>query len=130
MTTHMCVRGRDSLKPYLLCNDICLGVATMSRTESLKKYFPSMLHTILFTEDYVYRIMAYVGEKFAFYPASAVLYEYGTGISTSGKPFWAEKIHQDWVIANAIMLSMPIRPSCRSATWIRYFCMMDQIHGR
>ena len=92
----------------------------MSRTKSLKKYFPSMLHKIIFAEDNVYRIMAYAGETFAFYPASAVLYEYGTGISTSGNSFWAEKIHQDWSAANSIMLSMPMNPEAQE-------CHMDTV---
>lgn len=111
---HTCAfAGGGSLKPYLLCNDICLGAATMSRTKSLKKYFPSMLHKVLFAEDNVYRIMAYAGEVFTFYPTSAVLYEYGTGISTSRNSFWAEKIHQDWSAANSIMLSIPMSPEAQ-----------------
>lgn len=99
--------GGDCLRPYLLCNDICLGAATMCRTKALKRYLSLLLHKVIYAEDNVYRIMTYAGERFQFYPANSVLYEYGTGISTNGQSAWSVKIQKDWQEANAIMLSMP-----------------------
>lgn len=100
-------RGGDCVRPYLLYDDICLGAAAMCRTKALKRYLPLLLHKVIYAEDNVYRIMTYAGERFQFYPAKSVLYEYGTGISTNGQSVWAKRLRDDWRAANEIMLDLP-----------------------
>lgn len=96
----------ESLRPYLLADDVCIGAGLMTKTDVLKKYYPLMLHKIQYAEDAIYRIILYAGGKTTYYNAPAVLYEYGTGISTSGNLEWYKKINKDLKTGRGIMLSM------------------------
>lgn len=104
--------GGDSVKSYLIFDDICLGAATMCRLGILRKYLAPLRDRIIYAEDNVYRIMIYRGEHFAYFHEPAILYEYGTGISTNGSKVWAERLECDWDTANQMMQEGP----CRSQT--------------
>ena len=98
--------GGTSLSKYLIYNDICLGASSMVRRILWIKYLEMMAGKVLYAEDNSYRIMLYVGEKFAYIAQSFLLYEYGTGISTNGSEVWAERLRKDWLEADRIMLLM------------------------
>ena len=94
----------DQAYHYLLANDICLGASTMCRTDKLSKYLTCLVGKVIFAEDNVYRLMVYRGERIGYFSRSALLYEYGTGISTSQDNIWGERIHNDWECADKIMI--------------------------
>ena len=98
--------GETSLCNYLICNDICLGAASMVRRDLWIKYLEMIAEKVVYAEDNSYRIMMYAGEKFAYIAQSFLLYEYGTGISTTGSEVWEERLRKDWQAANRIMLSI------------------------
>lgn len=101
-----CVDVHEIISPrqYLICNDICLGAATMVRRKLWIKYLEMIVGKVVYAEDNSYRIMMYCGERFAYIPKSLVLYEYGTGVSTSGSDLWADRLREDWQKTDEIML--------------------------
>lgn len=108
--------GGTPLSQYLICNDICLGAASMLRRDWWLKYLEMLAGRVVYAEDNSYRIMMYRGETFAYIPQSFVLYEYGTGISTSGSKAWAERLRKDWQAADNIMLLLE---PCSAAKHLR-----------
>ncbi len=94
------------ISKYLICNDICLGAATMLRRDWWIKYLEMIIGKVVYAEDNSYRIMMYAGEKFAHIAYSFMLYENGAGISTKGSKVWAERLRKDWRMADKIMLSI------------------------
>lgn len=106
--------GGTSLRNYLLVDDICLGAASLVRRELWIKYLEMISGKVVYAEDNSYRIMMYCGEKFAYLPQSLLLYEYGSGISTSGSDVWAKRLRKDWLAANTVMLeSKPCKEAVR-----------------
>lgn len=95
-----------SVSQYLICDDIALGAAIMVRRDAWLEYLEMIADKIVYAEDNSYRIMIYRGNKMIYNPQSFVLYEYGTGISTSGNDVWAERLRKDWQMADQIMLSL------------------------
>ena len=53
--------------------------------------------------------MAYCGEKMGFFNRKAIIYEVGTGISTSNDNNWLKLIRKDWNTTDNIMLNMPTK---------------------
>ena len=102
-----CVDVHETISPrqYLISNDVCLGAATMVRRNLWIKYLEKIVGKVVYAEDNSYRIMMYCGERFAYIPKSFVLYEYGTGVSTSGSDVWGERLRKDWQKTDEIMLS-------------------------
>ena len=99
------VHGEINPGQYLICNDICLGAATMVRRDLWIKYLKMIVGKVVYAEDNSYRIMMYCGERFSYIPKSFVLYEYGTGVSTNGNDLWAVRLQNDWKATDEIMLS-------------------------
>ncbi|TYZ29944.1 glycosyltransferase family 2 protein [Selenomonas caprae] len=120
--------GEKVLRKYLLCGDICLGAASMFRRESWIKYLEMIAGKVIYAEDHSYRLMIYCGEQFAHVPRSFLLYEYGTGISTSGSSVWAERLNEDWKKANEIMLSMKPCDEAKRLN-VQEFLKIEQKHG-
>lgn len=97
--------GVTPLRNYLLFDDICLGAAALVRRKTWIKYLEMIAGKVVYAEDNSYRIMMYCGEKFAYLPQSFLLYEYGSGISTSGSDVWDQRLRKDWQAANDVMLN-------------------------
>ena len=88
---------------YILANDTILGAAQMMETKILKEYIRLIENKIIYAEDFMMRIMIFDGIKIKYYPCSVILYEYGTGISTSKNSKWAKLLHDDFEISNEII---------------------------
>ena len=99
--------GMPLLKYIIYC-DTCSGAATMLRREDWIRYLDMMIDKVIYTEDVAYRIMLACGEKIAHIPKNFLLYEYGSGISTCGNEKWAERINQDFIASDDIILSSNI----------------------
>lgn len=96
--------NRKRLKDnYLLNDDIFLGAATLVKKETLLQYINLIKGRVKYAEDNSYRIMVYCDEAVGFYACPTVLYEIGTGISTSGDSEWHKLIQADWTATNTII---------------------------
>ena len=107
--------GMPLLK-YIIYGDTCSGAATMLRRDEWIRYLDMMIDKVIYTEDVAYRIMLACGEKIAHIPKNFLLYEYGTGISTCGSEKWAERINQDFIVSDDIILASNI---CDEAKYLR-----------
>lgn len=100
--------GKAMIAPnYILFGDIALGAALMTKAQVQLRYLEKMQGKVIYAEDNVFRLMAWCGETFHYYPHDGVLYEYGTGISTSGSDIWQKRIQKDWQASNAIIHTLP-----------------------
>ena len=109
--------GGAPIPDYLLYGDIALGAAILCKRSVLQRYLGLLVGKVVYAEDNSYRLMAYCGERFYYYPHDAVLYEFGTGISTAGGDVWGQRIRKDWQAANTIMHELP----CYSERWSKLF---------
>lgn len=90
---------------YVVLRDVCLGAATLCKREVLEKYLREIAGEIIYTEDTIYRLMMFDGMKVCYFAKPAVMYEYGTGISTSGNVCWSERISADWEKTTRMLLN-------------------------
>lgn len=89
---------------YLIFDDISLGACVLSKTDATRKYLLLIKDRVKFAEDNIYRIMAADKLSMVYFENDSLLYEYGTGISTSGNDMWAKRIKDDWNATNEIIL--------------------------
>lgn len=90
---------------YIVFDDVVTGACTLAKTDAMIKYCNYIDGKVIFTEDNIYRLMAYKDETACYFSRDAVLYEHGIGISTSGNEKWLKRIFDDYVAADSIMLS-------------------------
>lgn len=89
---------------YVVLGDITLGAAVMGSANIMKKYTKILSDNgVVYAEDNMWRLMMFDGIVGGYLQENAVLYEYGTGISTSGSDVWSQRISQDWVKTDEIM---------------------------
>lgn len=98
--------GRALRESYILYDNIFLGAATLCKKKVLIKYVSKLAEKVKFAEDNCYRMMAYCGEKMGFYRKETIIYEVGTGISTSGEDKWNLLLKKDWEVSNDMLLNM------------------------
>ena len=94
-----CYLGKDTDRirwNYLIFDDLMLGAAVVCRREILQDYLQQIAGKVVYAEDNAYRLMAYDGITMFYYPEEAVIYELGTGISTSNNDVWKERLVRDW----------------------------------
>lgn len=118
--------GTAMKRNYLLNNDIFVGASTFCDTEIYRKYLGMISGSVKYAEDLMYRIMAYCNEKIGFYNEQTILYEYGTGISTSGENKWKVLLDKDWSATNQIILSL----STEDAEFKRSFYKIALLHDK
>lgn len=92
---------------YLINNDIFLGAAVICDKDLFYKYLKIIENKVKYTEDNVYRMMAYSGENLGFFNQRTVIYEVGTGISTCNNAKWAKIIKQDFIETDELILTLP-----------------------
>lgn len=103
------LKGKYLSYNYILNNDIFLGAAVLCRTEEFSKYINMICGVVIYAEDNCYRIMAYCGERVGYFPVETIVYEIGTGISTSNKEKWLKLLSKDWDATNEIIKMLPIK---------------------
>ncbi len=91
---------------YLFYRDLCLGASALFRRENAIHYFEMLRGKVIYAEDFAYRIMIYCGEKIINIPKTLLLYEFGTGISTSGSQYWKKVVIEEEKELNKILLSI------------------------
>lgn len=95
--------SEDKRWNYFAIGDISVGAAMMTDRELLLKYIQEIAGKVIYAEDNVWRMMMYDGILGGYYQYYGVLYEYGSGISTSGNSKWFERIMNDWKKTNEIL---------------------------
>lgn len=90
---------------YLVLNDLALGACTIGETELLKSCLSEIAGKVKYAEDNIYRILMYRNTIPLYYAKNAVLYEYGTGVSTSANDKWTKLLLEDANEADKVMFS-------------------------
>lgn len=94
------------IRNYLINRDWCLGCAILGDRDTLQRYLRLLEDKVIYTEDTVYSLMLACGESGGAFTENAVLYEYGTGISTAGNAQWQAKVDADRKTANDMLLDV------------------------
>lgn len=89
---------------YIALDDIALGACVFCETELAESYISKIVNQVIYAEDNIWRMMMFDGIVGEYFPCNAVLYEYGTGISTSRSDIWFMRIKKDWDKANELMI--------------------------
>ncbi|MBQ8796835.1 MAG: glycosyltransferase [Oscillospiraceae bacterium] len=89
---------------YLIFEDLMLGAAVVCLRQVLLSYLQEISGKVVYAEDNAYRLMAYDGIKMHYFPVDAIIYELGTGISTSGNDVWKVRLTKDWNACTEILL--------------------------
>ena len=100
------LRGHKFRFNYLINNDLFLGAAVICEKDLFLKYLKIIEDKVIYAEDNVYRMMAYSGENMGYFSQKTVIYEVGTGISTSNNPIWAKKIMNDFIVTDELILTL------------------------
>ena len=88
---------------YVALDDIAVGASLMSLRDLQIKYMDEILDKVIYAEDNIWRMMMFDGIVGRFYDDYTVLYEYGTGVSTSKSSVWAERLQNDWENTDKIL---------------------------
>lgn len=88
---------------YLIFDDIAVGACMLTKTSVLREYLQLILGKVKYAEDNIFRIMAADKKSMMYFHRSAVLYEIGTGISTSNNSVWQNRLNEDWLASNKII---------------------------
>lgn len=94
---------RECIWNYLVLEDGALGAATMSHTDTFRRYLDMINDKVVYAEDMAFRLMMYDNLLPYYYRKDAVWYEYGGGISTSGSDKWRIRLQKDMDSADEIL---------------------------
>lgn len=89
---------------YVALGDIALGATLFCEKSIMVEYISKIIDKVIYAEDNIWRMMMFDGIVGGYFPHTAILYEYGTGISTKVSDIWENRIKRDWESANNIML--------------------------
>lgn len=89
---------------YVALDDIALGATLFCEKSLMVEYISRIIDKVIYAEDNIWRMMMFDGIVGGYFPQIAILYEYGTGISTKVSDIWEARIKRDWESANNIMV--------------------------
>ena len=89
---------------YLALDDNALGLTLLAEKSIMIEYIDKIVGKIIYAEDHIYRMMMFDGIVGSYFPRNAVLYQFGTGISTTGSVVWGRRLEKDWKIAEQLMI--------------------------
>ena len=82
---------------YLVLKDIALGASLICKMDIYKEHLRIIMEAgVKYAEDNVWRYLMFKGNVGTYYPEITILYEYGTGISTSSNEIWKTRLSSDW----------------------------------
>lgn len=116
------LRGNTELAryQYVVLGDLILGAALLTRRSILHRYLLEICGKAIYAEDHAYRIMIYDRIPVHYFAKDAVVYEIGTGISTSGSTLWQERLERDAQACSQIIMQRPCDSKDRAAADFRY----------
>ncbi len=80
---------------YLINGDLICGVALLTKTDIYLKYLEKIENIVIYAEDHLFRLMVLERNRIVYFPKQTILYEYGEGVSTSGKGEWPRLLTND-----------------------------------
>jgi glycosyltransferase involved in cell wall biosynthesis len=99
-------RGYKCRRNYIVFADNANGAGTICSKELAQRYINLIMKHVKFAEDNMYRLMMYDGIVPSYFAEPAVLYENGTGVSTSGSDKWKAILTEEWKnVSNIIIKS-------------------------
>ncbi len=90
---------------YAVLGDVANAVSILCKTDVLLRYLKLLEGKVIYAEDYSYKLMMFDGVIGMYYPTPTILYEVGTGISTSKDNVWADRLDRDLRAAQSLMIS-------------------------
>lgn len=93
---------------YVVLGDFALGATMLCKTKTQYDYCKKIVNRVKYAEDNIWRMMMFDGVEFGYYPYVTMLYEYGTGVSTSGNDKWARRLKDDLNATDEIMFARPL----------------------
>lgn len=115
---------------YLILDDIALGACMLCKTSVMKEYLLLIEDKVKFTEDNIFRIMAADKVSMVYFHNDAVLYEYGTGISTSNNTVWNKRIKDDFKETDKIISGRVVKTDKFGKEFIKKLKACDGIKGK
>ncbi|MGM9834530.1 MAG: glycosyltransferase [Bacilli bacterium] len=97
--------NKKCIMTYVVYSDLALGAAVLCEKDIFEKYLKRIINKIKYCEDYVYRLLMFDGHIGYYFEKNAILYEYGTGISTKKDDKWSKRIYEDYNNLNDILES-------------------------
>lgn len=94
---------KDVRWQYFVLSDWPVGASMMCLRTLQLKYIEEILNKVIYMEDNIWRLMMFDGIVGKYFSAYTVLYEYGSGISTSKNKNWEERLRNDWKNADKIL---------------------------
>ncbi len=88
---------------YFVLSDWAVGASMMCLRTLQLKYIEEILNKVKYMEDNIWRMMMFDGIVGKYFDTYTVLYEYGSGISTSKNKIWEERLRNDWKNADKIL---------------------------
>lgn len=88
---------------YFVLGDISVGAAMIFKKKTMLSYTEQIIDEVKYAEDNIFRMAMFDGVPFCFCDRYFVLYEYGTGISTSKNEKWSKVIEKDFNVTNDIL---------------------------
>lgn len=75
--------------------DYIVGASYFAKTDLVLKYCKDLLGKVKYFEDALYRFMLLDGICSVYYPHEVIMYEYGTGVSTSKSEKWKKIVKEE-----------------------------------
>ena len=84
--------------------DCILGASTLVHRDLFIKYLGELTGRTKYAEDFSYRLMMWDDIVPCYYPCPVMLYENGTGISSSRNAKWVRILQKEWDVTTEILM--------------------------
>ncbi len=88
---------------YLIKNDNAFGCSVLFQKEKALEYLKKIENQVIYAEDNIYRMMVFDGLIPHYFPRNVMMYEYGSGMSTSMNQFFRDKLKSEWNITTEMI---------------------------
>ena len=122
---------------YLVLDDIAMGATMLCKTKTEYEYCKKILNKVKYAEDNIWRIMMFDGIKAGYYPQITMLYEYGSGVSTSGNIEWKKRLENDWKMTDELIFNSSVdrldsfqKKIIKAYQWKKHKILKFLVHGK
>ena len=88
---------------YFVLGDICVGASMIFKKDVMLRYTEEIIDKVKYAEDNIFRMAMFDGVSFCYFENYCILYEYGTGVSTSKNEKWLNLLKNDYNATNDIL---------------------------
>lgn len=90
---------------YIIYQDWIFGCNMLADKDIYLEYLEKILDKVIYAEDNIFRMMLYDGIMGAYYPHTCMMYEVGSGVSTSANSVWLKRLQQDAFVTDEIIFA-------------------------